>query len=170
MYKDPFLKVDAKALLVTKHFLLQQLIHDTVFYEVCQLLLAFLNDATNTFENVLCSDIEKQIVGGKDNTFKPEQREILIEKYVEELEKLEEEARPYWEMLGKLLHISFVLERQRFTFHRLEKFHKNKKVAQYVHDVKNLFSKEITELKDLKNKPQFEKSHVTNDYASGRHI
>ena len=160
LYSEPFEHIDPNAFLSTKHFQLQQLIRDKVFYEACQMLMAFLHDAANTFENDLCAAVRIQIEGGKSHTIKPEQRQELIDAFVERLTALEKKSHKYWMMLGKLQHISFVLERQRFTFRRLARFHKNRTVAHCVQEVKDLFDAEIQEITDLNAEPKQDKSSV----------
>jgi len=54
-------------------------------------------------------------------------------------------------MLGKLQKISFVLERQRFTFKKLEKFYKNKTVKSCIVEVNKLFADEIENLEKFEN-------------------
>jgi len=154
LYSKAFHTVDPNAFVSTKHFLLQQLIRDSVFYDASQLLFVFLHDATNTFENDVCAGIRIQIEGGKSHTIKPEQRQELIDAFVQRLTAIEKEAHSYWIMLGNLQQISFVLERQRFTFWKLTKFHKNKTVRSCVEEVKRQFGKEIEEAKRVTKAPQ----------------
>ena len=154
LYSKPFPAVDSNAFLSTNHFLLQQLIRDTVFSDTHQLLLVFLHDAGNIFENNLCAAIRTQIEGGKSHSIKPEQRLEWIETCVKCLQALDEEVQPYWVMLRKLHDISFVLERQRFTFKKLERFHKNKTVLSCIKEVREIFGKEIADLRKMGNKPQ----------------
>jgi hypothetical protein len=47
-----------------------------------------------------------------------------------------------------------VLERQRFTFKELERFHKNKTVLSCIKEVKNLFDEEISGLMKMGDRPQ----------------
>jgi hypothetical protein len=118
------------------------------------MLLVVLHDAVNIFENDLCAAIRIQIEGGKSNNIKPEQREQIIEAYFVRLQALEKEVQPYWVMLGNLQAISFVLERQRFTFKKLKKFYKNKTVLSCIKEVRGLFGKEIADLMKMGDKPQ----------------
>jgi hypothetical protein len=154
LYSEPFPTADPNAFLSTKHFLLQQLIRDSVFYDACQMLLVFIHDAVNIFKNDLCAAIRIQIEGGRSNNIKPEQRERLIEAYLKRLNELDKEIQPYWVMLGNLQAISFVLERQRFTFKKLKNFHENETVISCTKKVRDLFGKEIAELKKMGDKPQ----------------
>jgi hypothetical protein len=113
------------------------------------MLQVFLHDAGNIFDNDLCAAIKIQIEGGKSHEIKPEQREELINAYVKRLLALGEEVKKYWIMLGNLQAIAFVLERQKFTFKKLERFHEHKKVASCVEDVKNMFKDELENLKKM---------------------
>lgn len=75
LYSEQFQRIDPNSFLSTKHFQLQQLIRNQVFYDACQMLMVFLHDSTNTFEHDLCAAVRIQIEGGKSHTIKPEQRQ-----------------------------------------------------------------------------------------------
>ncbi len=167
LYSEPFLRVDPNAFLSTKHYLLQQLIRDQVFYDACQLLMVFLHDSTNTFENDLCSAVRGHIERGDIHAIKPGQRQQLVDTFVEHLTAMEKEAHKYWVMLEKLQQISFVLERQRFTFRRLLRFHKNKTVIRCVQNVTDVFGNHIREVKELRNEPRQNASKTANEMAVG---
>jgi hypothetical protein len=149
LYSSPFAAVDPSTYLSTKHYLLQQLVRDSIFYESCQSLLVFLNEASNLFENDLCGAIKIQIEGGKSHSIGPEHREDIIATYSKRLVTLNKEAEPYWELLRNLQVISFVLERHKFTFDKLEQFHKDKTVLSCIENVKSLFGKKIADLKNM---------------------
>lgn len=152
LYEQGFLNLDMASLQPTRHYLLQQLIHTNIFYDVHQSMIVFLQDANNFFINDLCAGIRISIDGGKELEITAS-RQQMIESLQSHLMELNEKANKFWIMLGNLQHLSFELEKQRFTFRKLKRFQKNKIVKKSVETVTITFDEHLKKIRQAELSP-----------------
>jgi len=151
-YQEPFTQPHPDAIASTRHYLLQRLIHDKIFYKGSQLLMVFLLNAINTFENDLCSAVNLYIHGSKELKV-PSDRTEIVAAYQSKLEELDKDVKKFWNMLGLLKSLASVLDQREFTFHSIQHFHKLKAVKEIVEKAKTQFKEELTRLEQEKKSP-----------------
>jgi hypothetical protein len=140
--RGKFIRPDQNAMTSTRHYVLQQLVRDSIFYEVSQLFMVFLHDTTNTFENDLCAAVSLYVEGGKE-IHMPADRVKIVEPYLQKFKKFDEEAHQYWILLGQLQTLSLIMERGNFTFRSIDRFHRLPEVKKVIKTLRDQFKSEL---------------------------
>lgn len=119
---------------------------DQAFWEMEQLLFAFLDEANDFFHNDLVAGIKKGIRGELNRP-----KEEVVELYLARLKEYEKELHNYYPLLTEIEALSGFLERECFTFEAIQDFHKKKEVQDIVSRLKTALGKVLPE--DKKNSP-----------------
>lgn len=145
VYSDRFMRPDPNAMSSTRHYVLQQLVRDSIFYKASQLLMVFLHDTTNTFENDLCTAVSLYVEGGKE-LHVPDDRVKIVEPYLQKLKEIDKEAQKYWILLGHLQTLSLIMERSNFTFRSISRFYRKPEVKKVINLLRDKFKTELERL------------------------
>lgn len=144
LYNSGFISIDKPiSLEASRHYLLREIIGDKVFFDVHQLLAAFLHEADNLFTVDLCSAIRVSLEGGKGGTT-IDPPEKIYEEYIKELEKKDKEGQLFYSLLGNLKILESLLSKKNYSFKSINKFRDYPEVIKSISDLKQTFKDQLT--------------------------
>ncbi len=144
LYNSGFISIDKPiSLEASRHYLLLEIIGDKVFFNVHQLLTAFLHDADNLFKVDLCSAIRLSLEGGKGNISISPPEEIF-NAFIQKLNEKHDEGQLYFALLGNLKTIESLFSNKQFSYKMLSKFRNKTEVLKSITDLKRIFNDQLT--------------------------
>jgi len=144
LYNSGFISIDKPiSLEASRHYLLREIIGDKVFFDVHQLLAAFLHEADNLFTVDLCSAIRVSLEGGKGGTT-IDPPEKIYEEYIKEVEKKDKEGQLFYSLLGNLKILESLLSKKNYSFKSINKFRDYPEVIKSISDLKQTFKDQLT--------------------------
>ncbi len=138
LYSEGFLEPDQSLHEIWTDYRVSTLLDDDIVNVARQSLSAFLGTSHAFFTGDLCTAVRLAVEGGKELKVLAE-RDKIVELYFNEANKLDQEAKRYYVLLGGLQRISAVLQTQRFSFKKLEDFGKLKSVRENVEAIRKEF-------------------------------
>lgn len=148
LYRSGFVAIDKPiSFEASRHYLLMDIIGDKVYFDVHQLLTAFLHDAHSFFMDDLCSAIRVSLEGGKEGT-EIAPPEVIFDTYIKEIEKKSEEHHPYYVFLGNLQLLASLLAKEQYSFKKLSKFRYKSEVLKSTIDLKGIFKDQLAKYSD----------------------
>lgn len=99
-----------------------------------------------TSNTIMCSDLKAEIelvIKNKESPTKPEYDNYhpkqVIDNYRIKLEELNEKSKRFHQFLASLQDIAFILERKKFSFKGIIKFHESNEVKKIIDNLKAIF-------------------------------
>src|SRR6266446_4020812 len=135
-----FLDVQMSQFRVRPNYRVATLVGDRVFWNVQQLLFAFVGSSTAFFREDLCSAVKHAVSGRPLKVTKEE----MIAGYVEECESHLRNSERYHGLLAEVQEITTELEKERFTFATIHDFKNRKRVKRSVERLKEAFADKLT--------------------------
>lgn len=135
-YEKKFIKLDYKLFTLTPFFRLKYLINDQIFWNATQDLIAFIETTNSFFENDLLTMIKLFIEKDSINL----DSKILFEEYVKKIDEFEKQSHKYYDIIYGLLTLSSLLEKENFSFKKIQDFKNKKEVLKLVENLKTTFS------------------------------
>ena len=149
LYKSGFVAINKPVSFeASRHYLLMDIIGDKVYFNVHQLLTAFLHDSNSLFIDDLCSAIRVSLEGGKEDT-EIAAPEVIFNTYVKELEKKSEEHKPYYIFLGNLQILASLLAKEQYSFKKLGEFRNKPEVQKSISVLKEMYKEQLAKYSDL---------------------
>jgi len=145
LYQAGFLPLPPSVFETSRYYVLNKLVGDKIFFDVHQLLFAFVSKAINFFKHDLCFAMKLSIEGGEDIKLTASREEIFGE-YLKEIDKFMEESKHYYILLSEIQKLSDLLEKERFTFKSIEKFHTKPTVKKSIANLKQSFREEFKKI------------------------
>lgn len=128
-----------------RNYRLNYLVGDNIFYNLQQLLFAFVANKNSFFRDDICSFVRIHNEGGKEYTIdsmSESKRKDIVNNFRTELKKIHEESQIYYETLFLLNRISTELQKQRFNFRELEDFKNIAAVQESIAKANEIYNKE----------------------------
>lgn len=148
LYKSGFVAIDKPiSFEASRHYLLMDIIGDKVYYDVHQLLTAFLHSSNSFFIYDLCSAIRLSVEGGKENT-EIATPGVLYNTYINEIKKITEERQPYYVFLGNLQILASLLSKEQYNFKKLRNIRYRPEVLKAIIDLKETFKDQLAKHSD----------------------
>jgi len=121
-----------------RDYRLKDIVGDNIFNCAHQQLDAFIKESYFFFKDDLCNGIRLTLEGGKELEV-VSSKEKITEAFMEEIQKFDQRARKFYELLGELQNISRIIQTQRLSFKNLEKLKTHKVVKQAVKKLHTTF-------------------------------
>jgi hypothetical protein len=131
----------------SSHYLLTDLIGDRVYWQIHQLLTAFLHEADNFFREDLRTAIRVSIEGPQNGTTIATPKEIFT-MYVEELAKKRAECLPFYIFLGNLQLMATQFLRKQNHLKNLKEFRDKPEVISTIKSLKETFKEDLARYAD----------------------
>ncbi|WP_309387017.1 hypothetical protein [Cerasicoccus frondis] len=128
-----FLPVDHSNLNITATHRLRQLVGDDIPWKLLQSVIAFV-DGANTFFNHDLAVAIRTI--SKDEVEISSTEEEIAQAFIDKIKDLESESYKHYLFLSRLLDISSILEREKFTFVSIGKFKRRPEVMEIINSMK----------------------------------
>jgi len=139
-YISPFLPFDYSFFTIVPFYRLEKLLEDNVFWHISQLLYAFIEKSYSLFER----DMRKAIAYYVDNSEKEQvDPKKIAENYFPIVLSKDKEASKYYYMLNQLMSISSILEKEKFSFKKLDTFKNREDVKIIIEKMHSHFKDEI---------------------------
>lgn len=138
LYKALFTAPDPSLFEIWRDYRLNDVVGDDIFYRAHQSLDAFVLSSYAFFQDDLGSIVRVTIQGGKELEVKAS-REQMIAGFLREVEKLDEESKRYYVLLGELQAISALIQSERFSFKTLKSLRNRSEVKCSVATLRQLF-------------------------------
>jgi len=119
-----------------------------IIWEVYQLVISFAQKGSSIAKNEIPEAIRMTIKGGKSNA----EVKRLFEEALDQLQKLDEEAREYHHFLSCLIRIVAYLERQKFSFKKIHELHKQNFINSTLSQLEKQFAGKLEKAKLVKSK------------------
>jgi hypothetical protein len=121
-----------------RDYRLRDIVGDDVFNRAHQSLDAFVRSSYAFFQDDLGSAIRVALEGGKEKEISAS-REKIVDRYLAEIQKLNEEANRYYVLLGELQAVSALLQRERFGFRTFKRLPQRSEIQRSVATLRKLF-------------------------------
>ncbi len=139
MLDEGYIDLDMSQFRVRPNFRVGELVGDKVFWNVQQLLFAFVGTATSFFKDDLGGAIRHAISGAKLKGKKQD----MIDEYVAKCEEYLNQANQYHVLLAEVQNITNELEKQRLSLKDVHVFKENQKVKEAVDRLKKTFADKL---------------------------
>lgn len=134
-----------------RDYRLNDIVGNDIFNRAHQSLDAFVRSTYAFFKDDLATMVRVTVEGGEELEVKAS-RSQMISEYLEEVERLDREARRYYVLLGELQAISSVIQSERFSLKSIKHLKDRVEVVNAVSRLKNHFT-DTLESSDAVNKP-----------------
>ena len=139
LYKTAFLEPDPSLFEIWRDYRLMDVVGDDIFNRAHQSLDAFVRNTYAFFQDDLVAMVRVTIEGGKEIELKAS-REQMISEYMDEVERLDIQAKRYYILLGELQKLSSLIQTERFSFSNLKKLKERPEVQDSIATLKKEFS------------------------------
>jgi len=134
-----FLDVQMSQFRVRPNFRIATLVGDHVFWNVQQLLFAFVGTSTAFFKEDLCGAVRHAVSGGALKAPKKD----MIDEYVKECEAHLANANRYHVLLAEVQAMTTELEKERLTLAKIHEFKNRKAVKNSLKRLKEAFADKL---------------------------
>ena len=152
LYQNPFVAPDASLFDLWRDYRLNDIVVDDIFNRAHQSLDAFVRSSYAFFQDDLCAMVRITIEGGKELQVNASRNQV-ISKYLDEIKKLDEEAKRYYELLAELQKLTSIIQTERFSFRDLRKLRKRTEVIESIGNLKKLFQDTLEFNKNEEKRP-----------------
>lgn len=136
---EGYLHLDMSQFRVRPNYRVGELVGDKVFWNVQQLLFAFVGAATSFFRDELGGELRDAISGGSLKG----KKEDMIRDYVSECEKQMKEANRYHVLLAEVQNVITEFEKRRLTLKDIHKFKNLPEVRAIVERLSSTFEDKL---------------------------
>lgn len=151
LYREAFSAPDESLFEVWRDYRLNDIVGNDIFNRAHQSLDAFVRSTYAFFKDDLATMVRVTVEGGEELEVKASRTQMISE-YLEEVERLDREARRYYVLLGELQAISSVIQSERFSLKSIKHLKDRVEVVNAVSRLKNHFT-DTLESSDAVNKP-----------------
>jgi hypothetical protein len=130
---------DPRSFSVTPFYKLKSLVGDDVFWDVTQLLFAFVGTTQSFFENDLKFTIQAFYTKG----IRTAPAETICDCYLNKVRELYRESEKFYSIVKELQNIALILESEPLTFKKLEKLKKRTEIMKTVQLLRDQFKENI---------------------------
>jgi hypothetical protein len=134
-----FLDVQISQFRVRPNYRISTLVGDRVFWNVQQLLFAFVGTTTAFFREDLCGAVRHAVSGG---ALKGSKQDMIAE-YIKVCDQHLATADRYHIVLGEVQAVTAELEKERFTLNSVQKFKDRQAVKEIVQRLKEAFADKL---------------------------
>src|SRR6266571_8600961 len=138
LYSEGWLALEPTILATRPNYRLHLLVRDEVFYNVSQLVHAWVENANKFIVEDLCVAMKLRVEGVPGLEVRTPDQEI-IKTYTDRLVKLQNEAERYYQLIRHLENVAGVLEQEKLSFKKLRSFHTYPVVTQGIAELKKIF-------------------------------
>lgn len=138
-YVSPFIPLDYELFTITPFYRLKTLLDDNIFWEMTQLLYAFIEKSYALFERDMLKAISYYIESNESDT----NTKDISNVYFPVLQSIEKESHKFYNILTYLLKISSLFEKEKFSFKQLGSFKERQDVKKIINGMYDHFSEDI---------------------------
>lgn len=131
LYRDIFISPTPDAFELWRDYRIHDLIRAGVIFRARQKLDAFIRSSYAFFQDDLGAMVRITVEGGKELEVKASRQE-MVDSYVAQIDKLDQEAHQFYDLLGELQNLSGVLQTERFSFRKLSSLYERQQVRDIV--------------------------------------
>jgi len=142
LYTNGYVELEPPTFQMSRNYILRELTGSDVFFNILQLLLAFVGNANAFIMHDLCFAIKISVEGGKENkVLMPKDK--LIDAYFEKLRNLDQKSHKYALLHNELHKIATCLSKERLTFKTVESFRDKAVVKLGVSNLRKAFKEKL---------------------------
>ena len=134
-----FIEYESANFQTIAHHRLQILTNSQVYWEVCQLALAFVTNSDSIMRREIPDAIKMRLATGKISTPHAE----IAEACFSHLKNINEDSHKYAVLIRELQLLSMLLERGRMSFKELNKFRDQEEVKQSINNLETTYAEKL---------------------------